>query len=154
MMKNKETNEARSLVEAPERSGGASTSEATPSNEVSSNTTRRRFNAEYKQRILREADKCTQPGEIGALLRREGLYSSRLYDWRLARDRAEIAGLSKKRGRKPNETDERDKKIAELERALNKQTKRAERAEAIVEIQKKLSQLLGIQLPSSDEGSS
>jgi len=71
--------------------------------------------------------------------------------WRAARDRGEIAGLSKKRGRKPNELDARDKRITDLERALNKQTKRAERAEALVEIQKKISVLLGIAQPSFDE---
>ena len=153
-MKNKEENEALSLVEAPQRSGGGSTSEAAPSNEVSSKRTRRRFGAEYKQRILRESDACSKPGELGALMRREGLYSSTLHDWRQARQASERAGLSKKRGRKRNEVDARDKQIVELQRALSTQTKRAERAEAIVEIQKKLSQLLGIQLPPSNEGSS
>ena len=154
MKKNKESKEAVSLVEAPERSAGGSTSEAAPSNEVSSKRTRRRFNAEYKRRILREADACTKSGELGALLRREGLYSSTLSSWRVARERGEIAGLSKKRGRKPNEVDSRDKQILDLQRALSKQTKRAEKAEALVEIQKKVSQLLGIQLATSDEDNS
>ena len=84
-------------------------------------------------------------------MRREGIYSSMLGAWRAARDRGEIAGLSKKRGRKPSEVDARDTKIVELERALGKQTKRAERAEALVEIQKKISDLLGIAQPSLDE---
>ena len=150
-MKNIETNEALSPVEAPERSGGGSTGEAAPSNEVSSKRTRRRFNADYKQRILREADACSKAGELGALLRREGLYSSTLHEWRLARKRGEVAGLSKKRGRKPKDVDGRDKVIADQQREIAKLRRRIERAEALVEIQKKVSQLLGIQLPTSDE---
>lgn len=154
MTKNKESKEALSLVEAPERSGGGSTSEAAPSNEVSAKAKRRTFTAEYKRRILREADACKKQGELGALLRREGLYSSTLSSWRVARDRGEIAGLSKKRGRKAKDVDGRDQIIAEQQREIAKLKKRAERAEALVEIQKKVSQLLGIQLPTSDEGSS
>lgn len=151
MTKHKQSKEALSLVEGSERSGEAFTSEAAPSTEVSAKRTRRRFKAEDKRRILREADACKKPGELGALMRREAIYSSMLAAWRAARDRGEIAGLSKKRGRKPNEVDARDKKIVELERALSKQTKRAERAEALVEIQKKISDLLGIAQPSLDE---
>lgn len=154
MKKNKGSNEALSLVEAPERSAGASTSEAAPSNEVSPKARRRTFTAEYKRRVLREADACKKAGELGALLRREGLYSSHLATWRAARDRGEIEGLSKKRGRKSKDIDGRDRRIVELERELRKQQKRAERAEALVEIQKKVSQLLGIQLATSDEDNS
>lgn len=151
MMKHKQTKEALSLVEGSKRSAEASTSEASSSTEVSTKRRRRKFNAEDKRRILREADACKKPGELGALLRREAIYSSMLAAWRAARDRGEIAGLSKKRGRKPNEVDSRDKKIVELERAVGKLTKRAERAEALVEIQKKISVLLGIAQPSLDE---
>ncbi len=61
---------------------------------------RRRFTAEYKLVVLREADGCTQPGEVGALLRREGLYSSHLADWRKQRDAGSIKALSRPRGRK------------------------------------------------------
>jgi transposase len=155
MSKNKESNEPLSLVEAPERSGGGSTSEAAPSNEVLAKPERRRFTAEYKRQVLREADACKKPGELGALLRREGLYTSHLSAWRRARERGEISGLApKKRGRKARQRHERDERIVELERDVQKLKKRAERAEALVEIQKKVSQLLGIQLPSSDEGSS
>jgi transposase-like protein len=154
-MTSKESKEALSLVEAPERSGGGSTSDAERSNEVSSKANRRRFTAELKRRILREADACTKAGEIGALLRREGIYSSMLSKWRQARDRGEIAGLApNKRGRKAKAVDARDQRITELERQLRQQQKRAERAEALVEIQKKVSQLLGIQLASSDEDAS
>src|SRR5437764_10304548 len=112
--------------------------------EVVAKARRRRFTAEYKRRILREADRCTHPGEIGVLLRREGLYSSHLTTWRAARDRGELAGLApKKRGPKVAPPDARDKKIAELEREVGRQTKRAERAEAFVEVQKKVAALLG-----------
>jgi len=78
---------------------------------------RRSYTAEYKRRILQEADACTTPGAVGALLRREGLYSSHLVEWRQARARGELAALApKQRGRKPTPVDPRDRKIAELER--------------------------------------
>lgn len=129
--------------------------ETVRSNEVSAKATPRRFSADYKRRILIEADACTKPGEIGALLRREGLYSSVLSQWRRARERGEIAGLTpKRRGPKAKEIDARDRVIVEQQREIAKLQKRAERAEALVEIQKKVSQLLGIQLPSSDEEAS
>jgi transposase-like protein len=111
---------------------------------------RRRFTAEYKRRVVREADRCTTPGAIGALLRREGLYSSHLRTWRAARDRGELDGLApKKRGPKVNAPDARDKKIAEQERETARWKKRAERAEALVEVQKKVAALLGT--PLDDE---
>ena len=117
--------------------------------EVVAQAERRRFTAEYKRRIVREADRCTKPGEIGALLRREGLYSSLLTTWRAARDRGELEGLSpKKRGPKVAPPDPREKKIAELERDNVRLSKRAERAEALVELQKKVAALLGAPLES------
>ena len=117
--------------------------------EVVAQAARRRFTAEYKRRIVREADRCTKPGEIGALLRREGLYSSLLTTWRAARDRGELAGLSpKQRGPKIPPPDPRDKKIAEQEREITRWRKRAERAEALVELQKKVAALLGTPLES------
>jgi len=107
---------------------------------------RRTYTAEYKRRILKEADACTAPGDgaIGALLRREGLYSSLLVEWRRARGRGELAALApKKRGRKPTPSDPRDRKISELERQLAQMTGRAERAEVLVDAQKNLAALLG-----------
>ena len=122
------------------------------STEAIAKAKRRRFTAEYKQRILLEAD-CN--GEIGALLRREGLYSSHLTNWReQARTGAKGALTPKKRGPAPKPVDGRDQRIAELERALSKQTKRAERAEALVEVQKKVSVLLRIALPEPEEPTS
>ena len=121
--------------------------------EVSAKATRRRFSAKEKLRILRLADDCTQVGELGALLRREGIYSSHLANWRRARDAGELSsGSSKKRGPRPIAFDVRDrKKIAELERAVAKAEARAKRAEALVELQEKVSELLGIQLQNNDE---
>ena len=121
--------------------------------EVLAKAMRRRFSAEYKRRVLQEADSCSKSGELGALLRREGLYSSHLAAWRAARSRGELAGLSaKRRGPKGQRPDPRDKRIAELERDVHRLRARAERAEALVAVQKKLSQLLGIDLPESNGG--
>jgi transposase len=124
------------------------------STEVSPRPTRRRFTAEYKQRILREAERCKEKGELGALLRREGLYSSHLAAWRATLGAEGRKGLEpKKRGTKPRQPAGQGSKerVAQLEREVRRLTARAERAEALVEIQKKVSQLLGIALPKSDE---
>jgi transposase len=120
--------------------------------EVTEKAKRRAFTVEYKRRIVKEAEACKGPGEIGALLRREGLYSSHLTTWRQARDRGELApgAAAKKRGPKATPVDPRDKKIAELERQIAKVTKRAETAEAIAEIQKKLAALFGRPFPSEE----
>lgn len=126
-----------------------------PVTEVIEKAKRRRFTAEYRQRILREAAACTKRGEIGALLRREGLYSSHLTIWRQDAEQAQQQALTpKKRGPKPKATDERDKRIAQLERDNAKLARRAERAEALVEVQKKVSLLLGIALPKPEESES
>jgi len=117
-----------------------------PKVEVVAKASRRRFTVEYKRKIVREADGCKTPGAVGALLRREGLYSSHLTAWRAARDRGELAGAAKKRGPVPQVPDPRDKRIIELERETTRWQKRAERAEALVEVQKKLAALLGTPL--------
>ena len=122
--------------------------------EVSSKARRRRFSGKYKRKILKEAAACTKPGEIGALLRREGLYSSNLVEWRRAQERGALAALQpKKRGPAAKEVSPLAGKVAELERDLMRATRRAERAEALIAIQKKVSELLGIQLPKQDEES-
>ncbi len=101
--------------------------------------------------ILREADACTAPGAIGALLRREGLYSSHLTTWRQQRERGELAGLApKKRGPALKPKRPLAGKVAALEREVARLTARAERAEALVALQKKVSELLGIALPQTD----
>jgi transposase len=120
--------------------------------EVTGKAKRRRFSAQEKLRILKQADACTKPGEQGALLRREGLYSSHLTEWRRARDAGELNALEpKKRGRKPAAINPLEREVTELKRALAKAEARAQHAEAIVAVQKKVSELLGIQLPKEDE---
>ena len=113
---------------------------------------RRRFTAEYKLKVLREAESCKQSGEIGALLRREGLYWSNLITWRKQRERGELAGLSaRKRGPKRREKNPLEERVRELERDNARLKRRAERAEGIVELQKKVSEILGIELQKSVE---
>jgi transposase-like protein len=125
-----------------------------PETEVTEKAKRRRYTAEHKVRVLREADACTKAGELGALLRREGLYSSHLTSWRAQATRGELAGLEpKKRGPKPKAVDPRDKQLAALERENAKLKRRLEHAEAIIAVQKKVSQLLGISLPDTSEES-
>ena len=124
----------------------------TPDTEVPAKARRRRFTAEYKQKILREAERCRKPGEIGALLRREGLYSSHLVAWRTARAKGERAGLeAKRRGTKPRVRNSQAQRVAELERDVGRWKRRAERAEAIVELQKKVASILGIELDENGE---
>ena len=115
-----------------------------PEVQVSAKRKRRHFTAAQKLAILKQADACTKQGELGALLRREGLYSSNLVDWRRARERGELQALApKKRGRKAKQVDGRDQRIAELERELAKERSRREHAEALVDVQKKVAALLG-----------
>lgn len=113
---------------------------------------RRRFTAAYKLRIITTADDCTRPGDVAALLRREGLYSSHLAAWRAARRRGELTGPAPRRGPKPTPVDPNVKRVADLERQLARATARAERAEALVEVQKKVAALLDQLLPSKDDG--
>lgn len=122
---------------------------STPDPEVVPKAERRRFSAEYKQRILQEAAACTQPGEVGALLRREGLYSSHLTTWRQQRRRGELHGLTPaKRGR---QADPQAAEIARLQRENERLKAQLERAELIIEVQKKLSRMLGLPETPSDE---
>lgn len=124
----------------------------TPDTEVAAKARRRRFTAEYKQKILREAERCGKLGEIGALLRREGLYSSHLTAWRAARASGERAGLeAKRRGTKPRVRDGQAQRVAELEREMARWKARAERAEFLVELQKKVASILGIELDENGE---
>ncbi len=123
-----------------------------PDPEVSDTAKRRRFTAKYKLEILRKADRCTKHGELGALLRKEGIYSSNVSAWRRARERGELAGLKpKKRGRKAKPKDARDKQITQLERENRRLHQKLAQAETVIEIQKKVSALLGIPLKSLDD---
>lgn len=136
--------------------GGHATSAASrpmaPDPEVLERPVRRKFKAEFKRRIVEETAACTAPGEVGALLRRHGLYSSHLVDWRRQYEQGALAGLEpRRRGCKPQEKNPLADKVARLERDLRRAQARAERAERLVELQKKVSELLGIALEQPDE---
>lgn len=118
--------------------------------EVLERPVRRRFTAEYKLGVLREVEGCGEPGQVGALLRREGLYSSHLTEWRRQRERGALAGLApKKRGRVSPARHPLATRVAELERENTQLQRRLEQAETIIDVQKKLSALLGIPLSPS-----
>jgi transposase len=102
---------------------------------------RRRFTAEYKLAILREADACTQSGQLGALLRREGLYSSHLVTWRRQRDAGSLQALGRPRGRKP--ADPRDAQILGLRRRAERAEVELSKARRVIEVQGNVSALLG-----------
>lgn len=126
-----------------------------PDPEVVPKAKRRQFTAEYKLRIVREADACTEPGQIGSLLRREGLYSSYLSTWRRQREEGPLQALSsKKRGRKGQ--DPSAEELAQLQRENERLRARLEQAEIIIDVQKKLSKLLGLTMDKteSDENAS
>ena len=136
--------------EQPEPAGGIGTLRPDP--EVTAKAQRRQFSAENKRRILREADRVTEPGGIGALLRREGLYSSHLTTWRQQRDEATKQALAPhKRGRKStvNPLAEENQKLRQDKARLEQKLKQAE---LILEIQKKASEILGIPLRGLDSG--
>jgi len=112
-----------------------------PKTEVVAKAKRRQYTAEYKLRILQEVDACERLGEIGALLRREGVYSSSLSNWRRQRERGELEGLSpQKRGPKP---DPQAVELARLKRENERLRERLRQAEVIIDVQKKVAQMLG-----------
>jgi transposase len=126
---------------------------ALPSPEVREHAQRRRFSAEYKRRILKEIETATQPGQIGAILRREGLYSSNIQNWRRQRERAELESLNpKRRGRKPTQAEVLAARNKNLERENRKLQKRLKHAELLLDIQKKISELTGIPLKDVEIG--
>ena len=148
----------------PERAGGANSNGsggqgvealvAAADPEVSDKAVRRQYPAQYKLRILRQADRCTRLGEVGALLRREGLYSSLLAAWRRQRERGELDGLAGKgRGRRAAPRDKLATENRRLRRENERLARKLRQAEAVIEIQKKVSELLGIPLksPENDE---
>lgn len=121
--------------------------------EVLERPLRRKYTAEYKLRVLEEADRCSKPGELGALLRREGLYFSNLTTRMRQRGREVLEALSpKKRGRKAKVEDARDRRIRELERENQRLEKRLRQAERIIEFPKKIFEILGIPL-EGEQGS-
>lgn len=134
----------------PDKPAGGSNSREAPDPEVTEKTVRRKFSVDYKAQIVREADGSTEPGQIGALLRREGLYSSQLAQWRRAYQKGALAGLrDNKRGRKQTrhpleaENERLKKENARLEQRL-------EQAQVIIDVQKKLSGIMRIPLGSEE----
>jgi len=120
----------------------------TPDPEVPEKATRRKFSAEYKVRILQLAESCSDPGSLGRLLRKEGLYSSNLTTWRQQRDLGMLKGLQPtKRGRKAIERNPLLPELDKLRKENERLQKRLKRAELIIEVQKKVSQMLGVDLP-------
>jgi transposase len=112
---------------------------------------RRRFSPEDRERILREADACTERGELGKLLRREGIYSSQLSTWRSAREREGLAGLRDKRpGPKPSK-DAKDRLIEQQEKRIAKLEKELRISKALIELQEKAHEILGIALPRTED---
>jgi transposase-like protein len=147
----KEMEGARRATGISFSSAGAATSE--PDNpEVLEKANRRRFTAKYKLGILEEAGHC-EPGQIGALLRREGLYSSHLTTWRRQHEAGALEALgARKRGRKAKVRDARALRMEELERENERLRQRLAQAETIIEVQKKVSSLLGITLNPPESG--
>ena len=124
---------------------------ATPSVEVQEKPERRRFTAEYKLRILAETDDCTEMGQVGELLRREGLYSSLLSTWRRQRDEGVLAGLTpKRRGRKAKPKNPLSEEMARLERENERLKTKLRQAELVIDVQKKVSEILDIPLNRPD----
>jgi transposase-like protein len=120
--------------------------------EVAAKPQRRRFTAEYRLRILKEADACKKPGELGALLRREGLYSSHLVNWRRQREEGALRELrARRRGPTPRPVDPRVKQLEAENRRLQR---KLQRAETIITLQKKVAEILGIPLKPLDSDES
>lgn len=118
------------------------------STEVVSKAERRQYTAEYKLRILQETEACSKPGEIGAILRREGLYSQLLAKWRDQRESGGLAGLSQHR-RGPK-VDEQSVELARLQRENKRLLEKLKRAELIMDVQKKVAQMLGVTLTDNN----
>jgi transposase len=145
-----ETKDVAETEGARRASGVSASAEPTPDPEVPEGPKRRHFSPEYRLRILREADRCKAAGEVGALLRREGLYSSHLANWRRQREAGGLSEMrSRKRGPKGRAVDSR---LKQQEREIARLKGRLEQAETIIEIQKKVAAILGIPLKSCDDG--
>ena len=117
-----------------------------PDPEVLDRPVRRVFTADYKRKILEETDRCEETGQIGSLLRREGLYASYLATWRRQREDGILSGLNKKRGRKESPATPMAERIATLEKENARLRQELEKASLIIDVQKKISLLLGLSL--------
>jgi transposase len=125
-----------------------------PVPEVLEKPERRRFTAEYKMRIIEEANACTDKGQVGELLRREGLYASHLSNWRRLRKEGSLASLKeKKRGRKRKQSDVATLELKRLQRENRRLTERLRQAETIIDVQKKVCEMLGIATPQNETDS-
>ena len=123
-----------------------------PDPEVVAKPTRRQFTAEYRLRIVEQADRCTRPGEVGRMLRREGLYTSHLSAWRKARRSGSLQGLTgKKRGTKPAEHNSLSPKVRQLEAKVARLEKELATAHTILDVQSKISGLLGLNLNNAKD---
>lgn len=123
-----------------------------PDPEVSEKAVRRKFTAKYKLSVLQQADACIESGGIAALLRREGIYSSHLNTWRRQRDQGILESLTpKKRGRKPSPHDLVTLENNQLRKENTRLAHRLKQAELIIDVQKKVSQILGITLATQPE---
>jgi transposase len=139
----------RSEAQRSEEAGNTGAGAAVPPRvnaEVPDKPKRRQFTAEYKKRIVAQADAASEPGAIGALLRREGLYSSHLTTWRQERDAGINMAFSKKRGPKVRRNAAAEE-IATLRRHNERLTEKLRKAELIIEVQKKVAALLGNTMP-------
>jgi len=142
----------RATGKSPGAGGIRTSGNGAPDPEVAEKQSRRRFSAKYKLRILQEADNCTEPGQLGALLRRQGLYSSNLTTWRKQREQGMLTGLApKKRGRKNKPKNPLAEQITRLEKENRKLHLKLKQAETIIDVQKKVSQMLGISQDLNDE---
>lgn len=136
---------------APASPAGGLPPRPVPDPEVEPKAQRRRFTAAYKLRILEQANRCTSPGEIGALLRREGLYGSHLSKWRALHRQGGAEALGRPRGRKPDPDTALREQMRRVERDNQRLQRALQQAEAIIEVQKKLSEVLGISLAAPRE---
>lgn len=127
----------------------AAVADMKPDPEVRAVAKRRQFSAAYKLSVLAEADQANEPGAVGALLRREGLYSSHLTVWRRERDAGALEALSRRRGRKAKMSAEQ-KRIAALEARNARLEHELSQAHTIIEVQKKLCTLLGLPPAAQD----
>jgi transposase len=146
------------IVDSIERSAGTGSSTPgdlvirRPDPEVPEKKARRQYTAKYKLKVLEEVDACNDSGQIGEVLRREGLYYSNIRTWRQQRQKGILHGLSpKRRGQKARERSPLAIRVAELERENKRLTEKLRKAEAIIEVQKKISEILGIPMGDSGE---
>jgi transposase len=140
----------KAMPSAPRQQAVPAAPRTAPDPEVRAVAQRRQFSAAYKLAMLEEADRLSEPGAIGALLRREGLYSSHLSMWRRERESGALEALSRRRGRKTKLSAEQ-KRGAALEARCARLQRELDQAHTIIEVQKKLCTLLGLPTAASED---